>query len=103
MPNSVLEALASAIPVISTNVGGVPFLVEDGKTALLVPPADPQAMANAVERLMEDRGLAAKLVENGLVLVQRYSWPSVRQSWLSAYRSLSGLPGMTIPVRGEQG
>ena len=100
MPNSVLEALASAIPVISTNVGGVPFLVEDGKTALLVPPADPQAMANAVERLMEDRGLAAKLVENGLVLVQRYSWPSVRQSWLSAYRSLSGLPGMTIPVRG---
>ena len=77
MPNSVLEALAGGIPVISTKVGGVPFIVSDEQTALLVPPKSPDAMAEAVLRLMHDSALSEKLVANGLAEVQKYTWPQV--------------------------
>jgi glycosyltransferase involved in cell wall biosynthesis len=88
MPNSVLEALASGVPVISTNVGGVPFMVEDGKTALLVPPASPQAMAEAMLRLAATPALAASLREAGLRYVQQYAWAGVRPRLLEVYRTV---------------
>jgi glycosyltransferase involved in cell wall biosynthesis len=90
MPNSVLEALASGVLVVSTNVGGVPYLVEDGKTALLVPPQDPDAMAQCVLRLVEDRALAARLRAAGKSYVEQYSWSSVRPRLLDAYRNALG-------------
>ncbi len=85
MPISVLEALASGVPVVSTRVGGVPHLVQHGKTALLVPPGDVDAMAKAVIRVLEDPDLADRLVVAGLAEVQQYTWPSVRQSLQSVY------------------
>ena len=60
MPNSVLEALACGLPVVSTRVGGVPYIVRDGVTALLVDAGDAEAMAAAVLRLLRDAELAAR-------------------------------------------
>lgn len=77
MPNSVLEALASGVPVVSTRVGGVPYIVKDEETALLVPPKSPEAMAAAIVRLMDDAVLAQRLIDNGLAEVQAYTWPRV--------------------------
>ncbi len=85
MPNSVLEALASGVPVVSTAVGGVPFIVQDGITALLVPPGDPEAMAAAVSRLLCDPALARRLAANGLREVQRYTWEQVAPMWAAVY------------------
>lgn len=86
MPNSILEALASGIPVVSTNVGGVPFMVRDGVTALLVPPRNPERMASAILRLLDDEEECRRLIVNGVAEVQRYSWERVWPAWEDAYR-----------------
>jgi glycosyltransferase involved in cell wall biosynthesis len=89
MPNSLLEALASGVPVVSTDVGGVPYMVENGRNALLVPPQDPQAMAEGVARLLRDRGLARRLASAGLANVGQFGWPEVRSKWIEVYRRLA--------------
>jgi glycosyltransferase involved in cell wall biosynthesis len=87
MPNSILEALASGLPVVSTNVGGVPFIVQHDVTALLVSPQDPAAMAQALLRLLGDPDLARRLADNGLREVQRYTWERVAPLWAAVYRN----------------
>lgn len=90
MPNSVLEALACGVPVVTTNVGGIPYIVEHEKTALLVPVADEHAMAEQIVRLYRDRVLNANLITNGLETVKPYAWSEVKQQWLSTYSDLNG-------------
>jgi glycosyltransferase involved in cell wall biosynthesis len=86
MPNSVLEALASGLPVVSTNVGGVPYLVEHEKTAVLVEPGDASGMTEAMARVIEDDALRGRLVRNGLELVSGFTWQAVGARWLRTYR-----------------
>lgn len=85
MPNSLLEALASALPIVSTDVGGVSYVVSHGRTALLVPPGDDYAMADAALSLLRDGALRAALVTAGLGEVRRYSWSHVREVLLRLY------------------
>jgi glycosyltransferase involved in cell wall biosynthesis len=89
MPNSVLEALASGVPVVSTDVGGVPHVVEHGRTALLVPPGDSRAMAAAVISLLLDPQLRGRLVAAGRNAARRYEWTQVRPQLLSLYERLA--------------
>jgi glycosyltransferase involved in cell wall biosynthesis len=61
LPNSVLEAMALARPIVAHRVGGVPELVRDGEEALLVAPGDTAGLGAALERLLADEGLARRL------------------------------------------
>lgn len=88
MPNSVLESLACGVPVVTTNVGGIPYIVEDEKNALMVEPGDAEGMARQVKRLLEDSTLYLNLVNNGLAEVTKYTWPEIRDKWMSLYRRL---------------
>jgi glycosyltransferase involved in cell wall biosynthesis len=65
MPMILLEAMARGRPVVATNVGGVPELVEAGVSGLLVPPGDPRALAHAVATLLQDPERARELAANG--------------------------------------
>lgn len=81
MPVSVVEAAAFGLPVIATRVGGIPYLLEDGKNALLVESGDAKGMAEAVIRLVEEPGLAGRLSQNGRRLAETCAWRNVRKQW----------------------
>ena len=72
-PNNILEAMCTGLPVIATAVGGVPEMVVDGRTGLLVPPKDPAAMARALESLSNDPQRRTAMGEAGRSLVSSFS------------------------------
>ena len=69
MPTVLVEALARGVPVVATDLVGIPELVRHGETGLLVPPDDPPALAAAIARIVRDPGLARELAAAGRALV----------------------------------
>ena len=72
LPNVLLEAMACKKPVIASNVGGVPYAVDNGKNGLIVPPKDPQAIADAIIKILTNPQLAKKMGEEGREKVIKY-------------------------------
>jgi L-malate glycosyltransferase len=92
MPTSILEAFASGLPVVSTDAGGVPAILTDGIHGLLAPCDDHRALADRIVRLLEHPVLARSLSRNALATCEAYTWPRVREQWLSHYRGVLGVP-----------
>ena len=91
MPASIIEAFASGLPVVTTNAGGIPYIVEHEQTGLLVNCDDDEAMANAAIRLLEEDDLAAQVVERARTQCHaNYTWTAVRDEWLKLYTALAG-------------
>lgn len=90
MPVAIVEACAMGLPVVSTDVGGLPDLLTDGETGLLVPDNDVAAMADGICRLLNEPALAARLSEQGRELAARSSWELVGPEWESVISEVSG-------------
>ena len=86
MPNSILEAQASGVLVVSSNVGGIPYMVSDGRNALLVEPRQPNKMAEAVIEVLEDSALRDSLSRCGRDNVTLFSPEEVIPQWLAIYK-----------------
>jgi glycosyltransferase involved in cell wall biosynthesis len=88
MPNSLIEAYAAGLPIVSTNAGGIPYIVRHNETGLLVESDDHKALAREAIRLLEDTALAEKIINAGKIESEKYTWDSVREDWLNVYRNL---------------
>ena len=88
-PLSILEAFACGIPIVTTDAGGIPNIVSDGETGMLVPRGDFAQLAERAIRLLNDSALAQHLIEQGSRECRKYSWDVVRDAWLQTYRWLT--------------
>jgi glycosyltransferase involved in cell wall biosynthesis len=89
MPLSLLECFAAGLPVVSSDAGGVPNMVQDQETGLLFPVGDYEAMARCALRLIEEPGLAARLANNAREECKRYAWERIGPQWIAHYRYLA--------------
>jgi glycosyltransferase involved in cell wall biosynthesis len=89
MPGSIIEAYASGLAVVTTDAGGIPYIVRNGETGLVVPRDDHERMAEAALHLLEDDAAAQRLVVNARAECRKYAWKAVRGEWLGLYRELA--------------
>jgi glycosyltransferase involved in cell wall biosynthesis len=87
-PGALLEASAAGLVVVSTAAGGIPFVYQDGRDAVLVPPGDWQGLGRAVQEMLVHPSLAADLAQAAAALARRCEWKEVRKHLYAVY----GLP-----------
>ena len=80
-PVSVMEAMTLGLPVVSTNVGGIPFLLSDNENALLVDGNDTKAMVESVQKLIENPEKAIFLANNARNFIEQMDWQVVKKQW----------------------
>jgi len=81
-PVSVIEAMALGLPIVSTNVGGIPFLITDKKEGLLVEKNNTDAMVKAIKSIYTDNELAVMLAKSARKKVEQFDWQIVKYSWI---------------------
>ena len=90
MPNALLEAMSAGVPIVSTDAGGIPYMVENGETALLRSIGDWQGIAESALNLIDDDSLYQKISNKSLSDVYRYRWDSVKSLWMHIYSEAIG-------------
>ena len=80
-PVSLIEAMAVGLPIVTTNVGGIPYLVKDKENALLVNDTAVFEMVDAVKLLLNNTQLTQELIRNSRKLAEEFDWEKVKQHW----------------------
>ena len=95
MPVSHIEAFASGLAVVTTDAGGIPYIVADDRNGLVVSCEDHEALALSVVRLLEDAELAERIIKTARADCEKYTWAAVREEWVAAYAELAGRAGLS--------
>jgi glycosyltransferase involved in cell wall biosynthesis len=95
MPVSHIEAFASGLAVVTTDAGGIPYIVADDRNGLVVSCNDHEALALGVVRLLEDAELAERIIKTARADCEKYAWAAVREDWVAAYGELAGRAGLS--------
>lgn len=82
-PVSVIEAMALGIPIVSTDVGGMPFLIDNNKTGILVPPKNSDAFVKAILTLLNDPSLTESLSRAARKQAEAFDWTQVKRTWFA--------------------
>jgi glycosyltransferase involved in cell wall biosynthesis len=88
MPLSVLEAFATGAPVVTTDVGGIAYMVRHLHNGMLAPADDDEALAVHALRLIDEPALGQAIVRNALAYCEALTWPTLRGQWLGLYRDV---------------
>jgi glycosyltransferase involved in cell wall biosynthesis len=100
MPNSILEAFAAGLPVVTSDAGGIPYIVDHDRNGLVVPRGNDAALAAAALRVLREPGLADRLSATARQdCLSHYVWSSVGTDWAQLYRSLAAASGKPLAVR----
>jgi glycosyltransferase involved in cell wall biosynthesis len=91
-PLALLEAMAAGLPIVASAAGGIPEMLTDGQTGLLVPPRDPAALASAIESLLTAPVYAARLAQNARSDVARFSHQTYHRTMLDIYEHVLRQP-----------
>lgn len=95
--SSMMDAMASRLPVVATEVGGIPEVVVKNETGFLVPPRDPVRLAEAIIRLYQDRSLAARFGKRGYEVVhEKFSAEAMARRIIAAYENIALKKGITL-------
>lgn len=95
--SSIMDAMASRLPVVATEVGGIPEVVINRETGLLVPPRNPEALADAIFKLYFDRMLARRLGENGYRIVhEKFSAEAMALRIIDVYEKIALKKGISL-------
>jgi glycogen(starch) synthase len=99
MGSVLVEAMVAGLPVVASDVGGIPEVVLHGETGLLVPPGDVPALTAALDRLVADPVLRARLAQGALERSRHYSWPHLSTRVADVYRQVrGGEPALSVPA-----
>ncbi len=90
MPVSILEAFASGLAVVTTDAGGIPYIVTNERNGLMVSLGDWTRLARKVLALLENQELAQRLIATAREDSKKYQWEAVRAEWLRVYREMMG-------------
>src|SRR5262249_30900077 len=98
IPGSILESVASGLRVVTTDAGGIPYIVKDRETGLMVRCGDAQGLAAGAIRLLQDPELASKIITNARHECHRYEWGAVQDEWIKLYASLAAEQHLPYPA-----
>jgi len=95
--SSIMDAMASRLPVVATQVGGIPEVVVNLETGLLVPPRSPEALAEAIFRLYKDKGLARQMGDRGYEIVhEKFSAEAMARRIIEVYERIATRKGVKL-------